>query len=74
MVYKLDKAEYEKARPLFRALEFHLTSAAALARSAFALSSDTGGAGWQRSEDNLGSIGTRKRSGSSESATIRCTM
>jgi GNAT superfamily N-acetyltransferase len=30
MIYKLDKANYEKARPLFRALEFHLTSAAVL--------------------------------------------
>ena len=30
MIYKLDKADYEKARPLFRALEFHLTSAAVL--------------------------------------------
>lgn len=30
MIYKLNKANYEKARPLFRALEFHLTSAAVL--------------------------------------------
>jgi GNAT superfamily N-acetyltransferase len=30
MFYKLDKTNYEKARPLFRALEFHLTSAAVL--------------------------------------------
>jgi GNAT superfamily N-acetyltransferase len=30
MLYKLDKADYEKARPLFSPLEFHLTSAAVL--------------------------------------------
>ena len=30
MIYTLDKAEYEKVRPLFRVLEFHLTSAAVL--------------------------------------------
>jgi hypothetical protein len=30
MIYKLDPANYEHVRPLFRALEFHLTSAAVL--------------------------------------------
>lgn len=30
MIYTLDKIEYEKVRPLFRVLEYHLTSAAVL--------------------------------------------
>jgi RimJ/RimL family protein N-acetyltransferase len=30
MIYELNKASYEKVRPLFRALEYHLTSAAVL--------------------------------------------
>jgi RimJ/RimL family protein N-acetyltransferase len=30
VIYKLDPADYERVRPLFRALEFHLTSAAVL--------------------------------------------
>jgi RimJ/RimL family protein N-acetyltransferase len=30
MIYELDKADYEKARPLLRPLEYHLTSAAVL--------------------------------------------
>lgn len=30
MIYKLDPANYDKVRPLFRALEFHLSSAAVL--------------------------------------------
>ena len=30
VIYKLDQANYERVRPLFRALEFHLTSAAVL--------------------------------------------
>jgi RimJ/RimL family protein N-acetyltransferase len=30
MIYKLDKTEYEKVRPLFQAFEYHLTSAAVL--------------------------------------------
>jgi len=30
MIYKLDKTEYEKVRPLFQTLEYHLTSAAVL--------------------------------------------
>ena len=30
MIYKLDPANYEKARPLFRALEFHLSGAGVL--------------------------------------------
>ena len=30
MIYKLDKADHEKVRPLFRALEFHLSSMAVL--------------------------------------------
>jgi RimJ/RimL family protein N-acetyltransferase len=30
MFYRLDKTDYKNARPLFRALEFHLTSAAVL--------------------------------------------
>jgi len=30
MIYELDKADYEKARPLFLALEYHLASAAVL--------------------------------------------
>ncbi len=30
MIYKLSKEEYEKVQPLFRVLEYHLTSAAVL--------------------------------------------
>lgn len=30
MIYELSNSDYEKARPLFRALEFHLSSAAVL--------------------------------------------
>ena len=30
MIYKLDETEYEEVRPLFRTLEYHLTSAAVL--------------------------------------------
>ena len=30
MIYELDKADYEKVRPLFRALAWRLTSAAVL--------------------------------------------